>query len=150
MSLKLVESLRGDDESDPSRWDALFGRIKGEGFDAIEATALVWRKDTALFRSLLDKHGLALVCQIHTADEEKKELGEYIYCKSNKLHEHLASFVALTSEAAQLKPVLINSHSGHDSWNATTALAFLKNALQIEAALGIPIVHETHRQRLFS
>ena len=46
--------------------------------------------------------------------------------------------------------MLINSHSGHDSWGSgEKAVAFLKQALKVEAAIGVPIVHETHRQRLF-
>ena len=45
---------------------------------------------------------------------------------------HLASFTRLVSECAglPLKPVLINSHSGHDSWGSgEKAVAFLKKAL---------------------
>ena len=63
--------------------------------------------------------------------------------------DHKSSFAALASEAAKLKPVLINSHSGHDSWGSgADALAFFQHALQVEAGLSLPIVHETHRQRL--
>ena len=150
-TFKLAKSLWGvDDAMDPSKWDALFARIKSEGFAAVEAIALVWRKDPTTLRELLDKHGLALICQIHTCGGDvDPKTGEYQYCTSNKLHDHLASLMKLTSEVAALKPVLINSHSGHDSWGSgDKAVAFLKHAMKLEAAHGIPIVHETHRQRL--
>ena len=152
-TLQLVKTLWGvDDATDDSRWDALFARIKSEGFSAVEAIAPTWRKDKAKFCSLLEKHGLKLVCQIHTTGGDiDAKTGEYLYCTSNKLHDHLGSFTRLVAECANLplKPVFINSHSGHDSWGSgDKAVAFFKKALQIEAALGVKVVHETHRQRL--
>lgn len=85
--LKLAKTLWGVDESnDTSQWDALFARIKAEGFSAIEAAAPFWRKDTKLMQSLLEKHGLGLICQIHTTGGDiDAKTGEYIYCTSNKL-----------------------------------------------------------------
>lgn len=121
-TLRLAKTLWGvDDAGDPERWDALFARIKAEGFEAVEAITLAWRTDPARFRATLDKHGLALICQIHTTGGDVNAKGEYEYCTSNKLHDHLASFVKLTSEAAALKPVLINSHSGARSRSRTHA-----------------------------
>ena len=155
MKLKLVKTLWGvDGVEDPEKWDAIFAKIKAEGFEAIEAITLAWRTDKEKFCSLLEKHGLSLICQIHTTGGDiDKATGEYQYCTSNKLHEHLASFTRLVSECAglPLKPILINSHSGHDSWGSgEKAVAFLKKAITIEQALGVPVVHETHRQRLLS
>ena len=46
------------------------------------------------------------------------------------------------------RPILVNSHSGCDSWPVETAHAFFKRALQVEADAGILICHETHRQRI--
>ena len=154
-TLKLAKTLWGvEGATDPECWDSLFARIKAEGFEAVEAITLAWRADKAKFCAALEKHGLSLICQIHTTGGDiDKETGEYQYCTSNKLHEHLASFTRLVSECAglPLKPVLINSHSGHDSWGSgEKAVAFLKKALTIEKALGVPVVHETHRQRLLA
>jgi len=150
-TLKLCKTLWGvDGADDPARWSALFQRIKTEGFDAVEAIRPVYMMQG--FCAALQTAGLSLICQIHTTGGDIDETtGEYIYLTSNKLHDHLASFVKLTSECAglPLKPVLINSHSGHDSWGSgDKAVAFFKQALKMEAALGVPIVHETHRQRL--
>ena len=149
--LKLAKTLWGVDEAgDPEKWDALFGRIKAEGFSAVEVIAPTWRADKAKFCSLLQKHGLSLICQIHTAGGDiDAKTGGYQYCTSNKLHDHLGSFTRLVAECAglPLKPIFINSHSGHDSWGSgEKALAFFKKALTIEQALGVPVVHETHRQ----
>lgn len=149
MRLQLAKTLWGvDGATEPSKWDELFARIKAEGFQAVEAITIMWRADSKLFRSLLDKHGLGLICQIHTTGGDVDASGAYQYCTSSKLHLHLQSFVKLLTEAAALKPLFVNSHSGHDSWNKDTAVSFFKYALQMEAALGVSVVHETHRQRL--
>lgn len=42
----------------------------------------------------------------------------------------------------------MNSHSGHDSWTAEQGVEFFQRALEIEARVGMPTVHETHRRRL--
>ena len=101
MKLKLVKTLWGvDGVEDPEKWDAIFAKIKAEGFEAIEAITLAWRTDKEKFCSLLEKHGLSLICQIHTTGGDiDKATGEYQYCTSNKLHEHLASFRALCQSA---------------------------------------------------
>ena len=150
--LKLAKTLWGvDGADDPSRWPELFAKIKSEGFEAVEAIAPAWRAKG--FCAALQTAELSLICQVHTTGGDIDPVtGEYVYCTSNKLHDHLGSFVRLTAECAglPLKPIMINSHSGHDSWGSgDKALAFLKQALKVEAALGVPIVHETHRQRLF-
>ena len=46
-----------------------------------------------------------------------------------------------------MQPILINSHSGRDAWDEGQSRDFFKEALFLEAALDIPIVHETHRGR---
>ena len=151
-TLLLAKTLWGvDGADDPSRWPTLFARIKSEGFSAVEAIAPAYRQPG--FCKAVEDAGLQLICQIHTTGGDiDKATGEYLYCTSSKLHDHLGSLTRLVAECAglPLKPVLINSHSGHDSWGSgDKALAFLKQALKLEAALGVKIVHETHRQRLF-
>jgi len=117
--LKVAKTLWGVPEAaDPKKWDELFARIKAEGFDGVEAITLVWRADTPLFKELLKKHGLELICQIHTTGGDLDKKGDYVYLSSNKLHDHLSSFVKLTAEAKNVGAVLINSHSGHDSWGS--------------------------------
>ena len=103
-TLKVAKTLWGVDEAaDTGKWDALFARIKAEGFDGVEAIALTWRADPALFTSLLTKHGLALICQIHTTGGDIVD-GEYVYCSSCKLEDHIASFKALTLSPTLASP----------------------------------------------
>ena len=47
-------------------WDEVFARIRAEGWSGVEAITLGWREDPDLFCSLLKKHDLKLICQLHT------------------------------------------------------------------------------------
>jgi len=67
---------------------------------------------------------------------------------SSKLEDHIASFKKLVLEAKEMNPVLINSHSGRDSWDFQTAKKYFQVALEFEKENGIMICHETHRGRI--
>ena len=47
------------------------------------------------------------------------------------------------------QPFKINLHSGRDSMTRDEGCAFFEEALRVEERLGIPVVHETHRGRIF-
>src|SRR5262245_32359711 len=49
---------------------------------------------------------------------------------------------------ARYAPVKINIQGGHDSMTFDEGCAFFEAALEAEARLGIPVVHETHRGKL--
>ena len=54
--LKVAKTLWGVDEAaDTGKWNALFARIKAEGFGGVEAIAPTWRADPVLLTSLLEK-----------------------------------------------------------------------------------------------
>ena len=94
-TLRLAKTLWGVDEaSDPAQWDALFGRIKSEGFDGVEAITLVWRQDEPLFKKLLAKHGLALIAQIHTTGGDvDKTTGERDRLREESVSDFCDPFV---------------------------------------------------------
>ncbi|KAK3283451.1 hypothetical protein CYMTET_8848, partial [Cymbomonas tetramitiformis] len=148
-TLKLCKTLWGVPEAaDVSRWDDLFARIKSEGFDAIETGPVIWRAAPEKFASSLKGAGLKLIAQIHTTGCNTLPDGTYVYNSSTKVEDHISSFDALVKEASAFSPVMINSHSGHDSWSVAQATEYLKAALRIEEAAGILVTHETHRRRI--
>lgn len=63
MQLKIARTLWGiDGFDDPTRWDAIFAKIKAEGFDGIETSETkCWTHDLPRFRKLLKKHDLELI-----------------------------------------------------------------------------------------
>lgn len=152
MELKLVKSLWGIEPETGDGFDPLFARIVSAGFQAIELERPTWQLDQKKLKAALEKHGLSMICQIHTCGGWM-DGDEYVYCESNKVADHIASFAKLVAECAALEPtpVLINSHSGHDSWDADEAEEYFIRSLEVEADWGVKVVHETHRTRqLFS
>jgi hypothetical protein len=126
------------------RWDELFCRIAAEGFGAVETIFPVYTQPG--FKAALDTHGLRLIACVHTTAITGPN-GEYLYCTSNKLADHKASFKARCDEALAHGAFQINSHSGHDSWDTPEAVDFFKFALALEAEYPVEVSHETHRQR---
>src|SRR4030042_1344301 len=61
--------------------------------------------------------------------------------------EHAASCEAQYRRAAELRPVLVNSHSGKDWFSTEENLLVLRRAARLEEELGLPVAHEVHRGR---
>ena len=132
----------------PSGYAALFARLKADGFTAIETP--VWKiEDKAAFRAALDAVGMGYVAMINTATPDAAGGPGATHARpSQLLADHLASFEAQVAEAAALRPLRINSHSGCDLWPLATARAFFTRALEVERACGLLVCHETHRGRV--
>jgi sugar phosphate isomerase/epimerase len=130
MDLLLMRHLWGVSEP----WESVFSRIKEEGFAGIE-TVLPEANRHAQFRELLDAHEFEYVADILTAGVT--------------VEDHLASFREQMAGAAALKPRFVNCHSGRDSWTLEESARFFAEALAIEAEMGLPVAHETHRGRIF-
>ncbi len=52
------------------------------------------------------------------------------------------------SALAEFGPVRINLHNGRDNMTRDKACAFFEEALRVEAQIGFPVGHETHRGRI--
>lgn len=121
-------------------YDALFARIKSEGFIGVE-TPISMVEDKKAFGTALQKHGLKYVAMINTCTFNPDPI-----CAG--VDEHVNSFRRLVREAKELVPVFINAHSGRDSWSTDAAHKYFEQALAIEAEEKITIYHETHRGRI--
>jgi sugar phosphate isomerase/epimerase len=154
MKLVIGKTLWGVD-AHPGNWDTVFARIKDEGYAAVECVpAFSFQSDPVLFKQLLSKHDLKLIVQVHTNGGYFKD-GAYVYCLNCDKQQHLDSFRTQVQEALEMGAVMINTHSGHDSWSLDTAVSYFQAALEIETSFiqdptysHVTIVHETHRQRL--
>jgi len=129
MRLVLTRHLWGLDEP----WNTLFPRIRASGYEAIE-TPVPPPSERERFRAALDEHGFDYVAMIFTTGDS--------------VDDHVASFREQVTAAQDLAPLVITSHSGRDAWDAAAASSFFARALAVEAALGAPVAHETHRGRL--
>ena len=114
-------------------WEEVFPKFKQLGYHGIESPVPP-PADRGRFRRLLDAHGFEYIAQVFTAGKG--------------VAEHLESFRQQIGEAQALCPRLIHAHSGRDAWEEGESAEFFEKALQVEAAAGVPVAHETHRGRI--
>ena len=129
MELVLFRHLWGISED----WETAFPRIQAAGYAGIEAP-LPAPADQSRFRALLDKYDFAYIAQIFT--------------QGNTVAEHLDSFQTGLLASRELQPMFVNSHSGSDSMDEDQVHSFFSRALELEADMGLPVSHETHRSRI--
>jgi len=146
--LRSIKTLWGaDGADDPKQWKSLFARIKAEGFDAVETLPIIWLMPG--FMDALKEAGLEFVAQMHTSSTVRNGFAGFRYITSSSVKDHLASLKELSLDAKKVGALMINAHSGCDSWSIEDAREFLRGALAIEKEAGLPICIETHRRRLF-
>ncbi|MTH55614.1 sugar phosphate isomerase/epimerase [Bacillus mangrovi] len=122
MQLKKFKALWGMDGTLQEQ----FSKIADAGYRGVEAP-LPASVDAALFKELLEKHRLEYIAQIFADDIHAFENGMI--------------------QAAEFKPVLVNSQSAKDHMPFSEQLVFFDAALKLEKEAGIPVGHETHRGR---
>lgn len=60
-----------------------------------------------------------------------------------------ADLQAALEKLAEYEPLKVNLQGGRDSMTWDEGCRFLEEALRVEQAIGIPVMHETHRGKLF-
>jgi len=105
------------------------GRIAAAGYDGIEVWAAGFGTRPAELRPLLDAHNLKLI--MATSIDTQADIEPTL------------------KRLADYEPLRINLHSGRDSFSRDEGCAYFEEALRVESSLLIPIMHETHRGRLF-
>lgn len=104
-------------------------RIAAAGYDGVEAWPGAVTTSTGDFLRLVEAHHLRLI-MAWNADRR----------------ENLAPVL---DELASYRPLKINLHSGRDYFSHDEGCAFFEEALRREEQIGIPVLHETHRGRIF-
>jgi sugar phosphate isomerase/epimerase len=128
LKLELFRHLWGVQESPRT----FLPRIKSLGYTGIE-TGIIDITNGALEEQFAE-HELSLICMVFTAGDN--------------VRDHLRSFREEVETAAKFRPVKITSHSGRDGFSPAESLEFFRGAAEIEADLGLPVAHETHRGRI--
>lgn len=136
MKLALVRHLWGVDQT--PGLDQYLPRWRKVGYEAIEVS---WRfvADRPAFFRLLKRNSLGWVPQAYTNN----------FKAGGSVREHLVSLEEQIRECLKHQPLFFNVHSGSDAWSLAEASDFYGAALELERRIGIPIAHETHRQRYF-
>lgn len=109
--------------------EAQIEQIAAAGYDGVEGFIGASPLPAAQFSELVAKHGLKLIMAGSV--------------------ETPAALEATLKTLAEYNPIKIGLHSGRDSLTHEQGRAFFSEALRVEAAIGIPVSHETHRGRMF-
>lgn len=109
--------------------------VKADGYDGVDMWIPFEKNERNQLRRLLQQYELKIVSQQYQAS------GQNIreFCHSFDYHLQLS---------AELDPILINSHSGHDYFSLDDQLRVLDTAQSFEERFGYKVSHETHRGRM--
>jgi sugar phosphate isomerase/epimerase len=104
-------------------------QIAAAGYDGVEGFFGANTLSPTAFADLVRSHGLKLIMAgaVGTKDEIEPTL----------------------KGLAEYEPLKIGLHSGRDSMTRDEGCALFEMALSVEAQIGIPVAHETHRGRIF-
>jgi sugar phosphate isomerase/epimerase len=109
-------------------------RIKAAGYDGVEMAVPADPKERGELHALLDRHGLLLIAQQYSTGADGAA--------------HAASFEEQYRRAAELRPLMVNSHTGRDIFPLKENLKVFSAAAKLEKEIGIPVAHEIHRGRV--
>ena len=109
------------------------------GYEAVEVS-LRHVPDRGQFLSFLKEESFQWVPQIFSHDSTP----------GGSVGEHLDSLREQMEECLAHEPLFFNAHSGSDAWSAAEAEDYFSQAIDLEKRIGLPISHETHRQRYFA
>ncbi len=104
-------------------------RIAAAGYDGVEGFIGASPLPPAQFSDLVARNGLKLI-MAGAVDTQ-------------------AALEATVKTLAEYNPIKIGLHSGRDSMTREQGRAYFSEALRLEAEIGIPVAHETHRGRMF-
>lgn len=104
-------------------------QVKEAGYDGIEVWTAAFSLSSTEWIRLVEEYQLELIvaAAIEDADSLQRQL----------------------TELAAFQPLKINVQGGRDSMTWAEGCRFLEEALRVEATLGVPVLHESHRGKLF-
>ncbi|CAL1517916.1 sugar phosphate isomerase/epimerase [Chitinophaga sp. MM2321] len=115
-------------------WDIFCEKAKDEGFDGVEA-AIPFEpelKDEVL--KALTKHSLQLI-------------GQYYQSFEKNFAEHKTSYEKHLANLLSVKPLKIDAQTGKDYFTIAQNKILFDLATKMSLESGIPIAHETHRNK---
>jgi sugar phosphate isomerase/epimerase len=113
-------------------WESFFARVKEAGYDGVEMSLPLERREQKPILSLLEEHCLKWVGQHHETDDPEPAV-------------YLKNYERCLYNLASAKPLFINSQSGKDFFSFADNKAILERAAAIARETGVKIIHETHR-----
>lgn len=122
-----VEKLDGD-------LPKILEKIKLAGYDGVEMAVPFDDNQKHQLRSLLNDFELELVALQYAAN-------------GNNLEEYIKSYARHITSIMDVKPLLINSHTGKDYYSTHDNHMIINEAIILGIKQNVKILHETHRGR---
>ena len=108
-------------------------RVADAGYDGTEIYLPARPESTIEIRELHEAAGLKMVSHIATEGANPDE--------------HLRSLEERYRRAVELRPLLVNSHTGKDHFSFADSLRIFEAGERLVAEYGVPLMHESHRGR---
>lgn len=119
-------------------YDAFCRKVKDAGYDGIEAPVPDDEREKEAMMNALSRYDLLLV-------------GQYYQSFEKDFQQHIAAYEKHLRNLMEAKPVKIDSQTGKDYYSFDQNKALFDLAEKLSAEYGIPVAHETHRNKaLFS
>lgn len=115
-------------------WDEFGSLVKGAGYDGVEAFVPFDEQEKTALVSALKENELLLIGQYYQSIEKDFEL-------------HKDSFKKHLQHLASVGPLLIDSQTGKDYFSSSQNGELFSIASEISKNTGVPIAHETHRNK---
>lgn len=124
--------------SEHMSWDSFSKKVKDEGYDGVEAGIPFEDEVKDEILSALTKYELKLI-------------GQYYQSFEKDFAEHKANYEMHLANLLSVKPIKIDSQTGKDYFTIEQNKILFGLAKKMSLETGIPVAHETHRNKaLFS
>jgi len=115
--------------------EEFISNVKDAGYDGIETWMLSDEREQQKLLRLIAEYKLCLIAHQHEAT-------------GKNIKEFCNSFEYYLNKCLEANPLLINSHSGKDSFTLDEQLKVIDVAEEFAAKNNVVILHETHRGRI--
>jgi sugar phosphate isomerase/epimerase len=126
--------------SESLSWPAFIQKVKAHGYDGVEVYPLLTPAEKPAMLQHIAEAGLEFGL-LHAEQTDGSNFKEYTRALTRNLYE-LAGY-----QTATLKPRFINSHTGREYYTRDQMAECLAICEQFSRETGIPVYHETHRNK---
>lgn len=125
MHLLIFKALWGMSGS----FEAMVDQIAAAGYEGVDGYSAASTLPPKGYKAYIEQAGLKLIMATQVSNLDVLE--------------------PTVMELAEYEPVAIGLHSGRDDMSRDEGARYFERALALEEKIGIPVLHETHRGRLF-
>jgi sugar phosphate isomerase/epimerase len=120
--------------SEQLSWNAFCSKVKAAGYDGVEAGVSFEEQEKNEMGEALHKYGLQLI-------------GQYWQSFEKGLDAHKSSYEKHLHHLASLEPIKIDTQTGKDYFSFEQNKELFDTAFAFTKQTGIPVAHETHRNK---